>query len=78
MLRKVDALENKLTERERNERHEPLGQLRRFIRTAAGKGGVQAPVSKSWLTRGTKDIRIDLEVHAGKACVPDHGAGSAH
>jgi hypothetical protein len=71
MLNLCDALENKLTEREKNDRAQPLAQLRRFIRSAARGGGVSAPVSKSWLKRGTPDIRIDLEVVKGKACVPE-------
>lgn len=66
-----DALEAKLTEREKNDRAQPLAQLRRFNRSAAQGGGVSAPVSKSWLKRGSRDIRIDLEVVKGKACVAD-------
>lgn len=71
MLRMCDDLEAQLTEREKNDRAQPLTQLRRFIRSAAQGGGVSAPVSKTWLKRGSKDIRIDLEVVKGMACVPD-------
>jgi hypothetical protein len=34
-------------------------------------GGVSAPVPRSWEKRGLKDIRVDLEVIKGMACVPD-------
>lgn len=75
MLNLCDALETKLTDREKNDRAQPLAQLRRFIRSAAQGGGVSAPVSKSWLKRASRDIRIDLEVVKGKACVPDDKGG---
>jgi hypothetical protein len=73
MLRLCDVLEAQFTEREKRDRDQPLAQLRRFIRSAAQGGGVSAPVPKSWLKRGSKDIRIDLEVITGMACVPDSG-----
>lgn len=71
LLHRCDALEAQLHEREKKDRERPLIQLRRFLRSAAQGGGVSAPISKSWLKRGSKDIRIDLEVITGMACVPD-------
>jgi hypothetical protein len=71
MLDLCDRLEAQLTAREQKDREQPLRQLRRFIRTAATAAGVSAPVSRSWYQRGSKDIRIDLEVVTGMACVPD-------
>lgn len=71
LLKMCDDLEAKLSERERNDRAEALAQLRRFLRSAAQGGGVSAPVSKTWLKRGSRNIRIDLEVVKGLACVPD-------
>jgi hypothetical protein len=71
MLNFCDRLEALLTDREKKDRDEPLRQLRRFIRAAARAGGVSAPVSRSWYQRGSKDIRVDLEVVTGMACVPD-------
>lgn len=73
MLGLADALEAQLTPQEHQDRQQPLEKLRQFIRSAAAAGGVSAPVSKSWLKRGSKDIRIDLEVIKGRACVPDPG-----
>jgi hypothetical protein len=71
MLKMCDDLEAKLSEREKNDRAQALAQLRRFLRSAAQGGGVSAPVSTSWLKRGSRNIRIDLEVVKGVACVPD-------
>lgn len=71
MLRFCDDLEAQLSDKEKNDRAISLGQLRRFINSAAQGGGVAAPISKSWLNRGSRDIRIDLEVIKGMACVPD-------
>lgn len=74
-LARCDRLENQLTTRERKDREQPLTELRRYIRAAARRNGVSAPVHKSFLKRGSKDIRVDLEVIKGMACVPDHGDG---
>jgi hypothetical protein len=71
MLDLCDRLEARLTAREKKDREQPLRQLRRFILAAATAGGVSAPVSRSWYQRGSKDIRIDLEVVTGTACVRD-------
>jgi hypothetical protein len=71
MLKMSDDLEGQLTDPEKRDRARPLAQLRRFIRLAAQSRGVSAPTSKSWLKRGSKDIRIDLEIVKGMACVPD-------
>src|SRR5437764_15475680 len=69
MLAFCDQLEAQLTARELADRLQPMAQLRRFIRSAAKGGGVLAPVSRSCLKRGSKDIRVDLEVIPGEACV---------
>lgn len=71
MLQMCDRLEAQLTARERTDRALPLAQLRRLIQSAARGGGMVAPVSKSFLKRGSGDIRVDLEVIKGRACVPD-------
>src|ERR1700722_8152510 len=71
MLNKCDQLENQLTAKEKTARKQPFAELRRFVRAAAKGGGVSAPVSKSFLKPGSKNIRVDLEVITGMACVPD-------
>ena len=75
MLEMCDRLERRLTARERKVREECLLEVRRFIQSAAKAGGMSAPVSKSFLKRGSKDIRVDLEIIKGKACVPDADGG---
>lgn len=73
MLGKCDSLEQRLTPSEARDRAEPLQDLRDFIRRASQCGGVYAPLRKSFLKRGSRDIRVDLEVIQGMACVPDGG-----
>jgi hypothetical protein len=75
MLRICNRLEARLTVPEKKARAEAFSELRRFIHSAAKGGGVSAPVRKSFLNRGSKDIRVDLEVIKGKACVPDPQEG---
>ncbi len=75
MLRKCDSLEAQLTPSEATDRAEPLQRLRNYITAAARCGGVDAPHIKSFRKRGSKDIRVDLEVIKGKACVPNDADG---
>jgi hypothetical protein len=60
MLEKCDRLENQLTAREKKDREQLLAAARRFIQAAARNGGISAPVSKSYLKRRSKDIRVNL------------------
>jgi len=69
MLELVAELEAKLTPKERDDREEPLARLRRLIHDAALAGGVDAPCFKSYVKKGSRDVRIDLEVIKGRACV---------
>src|SRR5438067_3024446 len=74
VLRTIDVLEARLTPKERREREQPFADLRRYVRNAAAAGGISAsdrPVKKSFLKRGSRDVRVDLEVLKGSACVPD-------
>lgn len=71
MLQFCDELEAQLTEDESRDRSQPMALLRNLIRRVAALGGVSAPFNRSWRKRGSKDIRIDLEVKTGQACVPD-------
>jgi hypothetical protein len=71
MLKRCTLLEGKLTDTERRDRKELLEDLRAFIKRAGASGGIDAFVSKSFVKWGSGDIRIDLEIHKGRACVPD-------
>jgi len=70
-LKMVDDLEASLTKAERKARQKELDKARKFIRDAGKAGGIDAPVSKTFLAKGTKDVRVDIEVISGKAFVPD-------
>jgi len=70
MLEYCDLLEKKLTQTEKKVRNGPLAALRKFVRATAKSGGIAAPLKKSFSKSGSKDIRIDLEVIKGTACVP--------
>ena len=75
MLGKCDSLEQRLTPSEARDRVEFLQRLRNFIRNAAQRGGIDAPLKKSFPKRGSPDVRVDLEVIKGMACVPDGTGG---
>lgn len=61
----------KLTAKDRADRDKPIQNAERFIKTAGKNGGVFAPVFKSFLAKGSKDKRIDIEVRSGKAFTKD-------
>jgi hypothetical protein len=67
----LDRLEAQLTPAERRLREEALQQAREYVRNAGGRGGLHAPVHKSFPRKRLRGgIRVDLEVIAGRACVP--------
>jgi hypothetical protein len=74
MLGKSDSLEAKLTRSQANDRAEPFERLRDFMRRAVKHGGV-GPTTKSFRKKGSRDIRVDLEVIKGLACVADRAGG---
>ncbi len=72
MLRMSYSLESQLTATELEDRVDPLRKLREFIERAAKAGGISAGgPPRSWYKRGSRDIRVDLEIIKGMACVPD-------
>ncbi|MBC9130859.1 hypothetical protein FcAc13_05995 [Frischella sp. Ac13] len=44
-------------------------KLKKWIINAGKNGGADAPVSKTFLIKGTKDVRIDIEIITGKAFI---------
>jgi hypothetical protein len=79
VLATVDLLEEKLTPKQRRDRAEPFADVRRHIQNAGRTGGLWAhprPYRKSFTKRGSTDIRVDLEVLRGRACVPCDYAGN--
>jgi hypothetical protein len=73
MLSMCTELESKLTPGELADREQGFAELRRYIEAAATGGGAPHGVRKSFPKRPTvaSDIRVDLEVIKGSACVPD-------
>ncbi|MBE9142245.1 hypothetical protein [Planktothrix mougeotii] len=69
----VQKLKNQLTPSQLREREESFKKVDKYITRAANAGGVDAPVSKSFLNFPKTDskIRVDIEVITGKAFVPD-------
>ena len=68
-----NLLEKKLTNEELRGRAQAFEQLRRFIEAAAAAGGVSASshVVKKSFPYPYQEIRVDLDVLKGEACVPD-------
>src|SRR5260370_32567867 len=73
VLRILDELEAKLTPAEKKYREEAFGQARAFVRNVPAPG-LSARTSKSFPRNTAGDIRVDIEVIAGLACVPDSTA----
>jgi hypothetical protein len=73
LLEMVNRLEQNLSVTERSEREVPLKEVRKYIRDAAKKGGVDAPVSKTFSNPKSRHIRIDLQVFTGRAATPTGG-----
>ena len=44
-------------------------KAKKFIIQAEKNNGVDAPVSKTFKVKGTKDVRVDIEVIKGKAFI---------
>lgn len=67
----VDELEASLTPTARRERAEGFRQIREHVRRLAAAGGIDAPHIRSFPQPPLEGgIRVDLEVLAGRACVP--------
>lgn len=66
--RMLDELHALLTPAEQRAREEAFALARDFIDRAAAKGGVDAPVARSF-PRG-RVVRVDIEVNKGHAFVP--------
>jgi hypothetical protein len=67
----LDSLESGLSKKDRELRKGEFEKARKFIRDSERSGGVDAQVSKSFHVKGTAHERVDIEVIAGKAFVPE-------
>jgi hypothetical protein len=66
----INALEGLLTPAERRVRTDAFTQIRTFVRNVS-RPGLPAGTKKSFPKPSRGSIRVDLEVNAGLACVPD-------
>lgn len=66
-LRLLSELEQELPENERKQREKSFEKAQRMIEQV--DGGLDAQDKKTFLVRGTRDIRVDIEVLSGKAFV---------
>jgi hypothetical protein len=73
VLRMLDQLEAKLTASEKRAREEAFKQVRDFVQKV-NPSGLCATTSRSFPRNNDGDIRVDLVVHAGLACVPNVSA----
>ena len=64
-LNLLDKLWNNLTKKERSIREKQYEDARRYIENV--DGGIDAVKKKTFRNRKTKDVRIDIEVLAGRA-----------
>lgn len=70
-LNMIDDLISQLTPKEYKIREKSFEQAKNFINQAAEGGGINALIKKSFLVKGTKDIRVDIEIIKGRAFIPD-------
>ncbi|WP_423394457.1 RHS repeat-associated core domain-containing protein [Burkholderia sp. LMG 21824] len=70
-LEGLNDLEASLSKSDRKIRENEFRRARKFIKNAERAGGVDAPVSKTFQVKDTKHERVDIEVNAGKAFIPE-------
>ena len=68
-LEMLNNLKGKLSPKEQENRKELFEKAERFIKAAGETKGISAQVSKSFLKKSAKGVRIDIEVILGIAFV---------
>ena len=66
---KADILKNRHSKREQKIRANAFLKAKKYIDVSAIAGGVYKPISKTFMVKGSKDQRVDIEVKEGKAFV---------
>lgn len=67
----LQRLMNKLKPKDREKREKPFSKAGNFIDQASENGGIFAVIKKTFMVKGSKDERVDIEVLGGKAFVKD-------
>lgn len=71
----LQQLADKITKSEFLVREKEFKKAAQFIKQAGDNGGIDAKVSKTFKKKGTKDVRVDIEVIKGTAFVKDNREG---
>ncbi len=66
----LQKLRDKLSKKDLKFREQAFSAAEKFIDNARDCGGIDAPVSKTFMVKDTKHERVDIEVIAGKAFNP--------
>lgn len=66
---KVNILKSRHSRREQKIRSYAFLKAKKFIDVSSMAGGVDNPISKTFMVKGSKDKRVDIEVKEGKAFV---------
>lgn len=74
-LNLLQRLKDKIRKPQIRERKEEFEKAEQFIKQAGESGGVNAPVSKTFKKKGTRDVRVDIEVIKGTAFVKENKKG---
>lgn len=65
----LEKLRQKIPNQEAKSREKEFKKAEELIRRIGKSGGVDAKYTRSFRTKGTKDIRVDIEVLGGKAFI---------
>ncbi|MEZ7772034.1 hypothetical protein O3682_11560, partial [Neisseria sp. 27098_8_112] len=63
---KLEELKRKLSKRDLKDREEAFKKAKNFIENGNNCNGLDAPISKTFMVKGTKHERVDIEIISGK------------
>ena len=63
---KLEELKRKLSKRELKDREEAFKKAKNFIENGNSCNGLDAPISKTFMVKGTKHERVDIEIISGR------------
>ena len=63
---KLEELKRKLSKRDLKDREEAFKKAKNFIENRNSYNGLDAPISKTCMVKGTKHERVDIEIISGR------------
>lgn len=63
---KLEELKRKLLKRDLKDREEAFKKAKNFIENGNSCNGLDAPISKTFMVKGTKHERVDIEIISGR------------